>query len=338
MVEFVRSAATDPQVLAIKITLYRVGPNSPIVQALKEARENGKQVSALVELKARFDEEHNIEWASALERAGVHVVYGLLGLKTHAKMCLVVRREQGGIARYVHLGTGNYNPVTARIYTDLGFITTDEDIAADVTDLFNALTGYSKQRDYRKLLVSPVMMKAELLGRIKREVKCREETGSGYLAFKLNSLQDKAIIKALYKASQAGVKVDLQVRGICCLRPGVPRVSENIRVTSIVGRFLEHTRIFYFHNGGQEEIFLGSADLMPRNLNGRVETLFPVEDPLLLKSLRDDILGLHMKDNVKCWRLLPDGSYERVVPGATDPKVNSQLVRLTEPGSWHSEE
>jgi polyphosphate kinase len=338
MVEFVRSAATDPQVVAIKITLYRVGPNSPIVEALKEARENGKQVSALVELKARFDEENNIEWARALERAGVHVVYGLLGLKTHAKMCLVVRRERKGIVRYVHLGTGNYNPVTARIYTDIGFMTTDSDIAADVTDLFNALTGYSRQQTYKKLLVSPVAMKDQLLKRIRREIEWQEQRGSGYLAFKLNSLQDKTIVKALYKASQAGVCVDLQVRGICCLRPGLPRVSENITVTSVVGRFLEHTRIFYFRNGGDEEILLGSADLMPRNLKGRVETLFPVEDPHLLKSLRDDVLGLHMKDNVKSWRLQSDGTYKRIVPEKEDPEINSQLIRLNEVGSWHLED
>ncbi len=338
MVEFIRSAATDPQVLAIKITLYRVGPNSPIVEALKDARENGKQVSALVELKARFDEENNIEWASALERAGVHVVYGLLGLKTHAKMCLVIRKERDGIARYVHLGTGNYNPVTARIYSDLGFLTTNSEIAADVTDLFNALTGYSRQKTYKKLLVSPVTMKAELLARIKREIGWQGQRGTGYLAFKLNSLQDKAIIKALYKASQAGVRVDLQVRGICCLRPGLPRVSENITVTSVVGRFLEHARIFYFHNGGAEEILLGSADLMPRNLKGRVETLFPVEDPRLLKSLRDEILGLHMKDNVKSRSLLPDGAYVRARPESNEPEINSQLIRLNEVGGWHLED
>jgi len=338
MVEFIRTAARDPQVVAIKITLYRVGPNSPIVEALKAARANGKQVSALVELKARFDEENNIEWASALERAGVHVAYGLLGLKTHAKMCLVVRREREGIVRYVHLGTGNYNPVTAHIYTDLGFLTTDPEIAADVTDLFNALTGYSRQQTYQKLLVSPVTMKMELLARIRREIEWQEQRGSGYLAFKLNSLQDKTIIKTLYKASQAGVRIDLQVRGICCLRPGLPRVSENITVTSVVGRFLEHTRIFYFHNGGDEEILLGSADLMPRNLKGRVETLFPVEDPRLLKSLRDEILGLHMKDNVKARRLLSDSTYERVVPEANEPEIDSQLVRLNEIGSWHLEE
>jgi len=338
MVEFVRTAATDPEVLAIKITLYRVGPNSPIVEALKEARQNGKQVSALVELKARFDEENNIEWASALERAGVHVVYGLLGLKTHAKMCLVVRKERNGIARYVHLGTGNYNPVTARVYSDLGFLTTDSEIASDVTDLFNALTGYSRQQEYRKLLVSPVTMKTQLLLRIKREIEWQEKTGRGYLAFKLNALQDKAIIKSLYKASQAGVRVDLQVRGICCLRPGVPKVSENILVTSVVGRFLEHTRIFYFRNGGQEEILLGSADLMPRNLKGRVETLFPIEDPRLLQSIRDDILGLHMKDNVKCRKLLSDGSYIRIKLDEDGVEINSQLLRLNEVGSWHLED
>jgi polyphosphate kinase len=335
VIDFLRTAARDPNVLAIKQTLYRVGPNSPVVQALKDARENGKQVSALVELKARFDEENNIEWARALEQAGVHVVYGLVGLKTHAKMCLVVRKEKGGIARYVHLGTGNYNPVTARVYSDLGLLTRDPELTADCSDLFNALTGYSRQNTFNKLLVAPRGMREKLLARIRREIKCHEANGDGHLAFKMNSLVDKACIRALYGASQAGVRVDLQVRGICCLRPGVPRVSENISVTSVVGRFLEHTRIFYFHNGGEKEILIGSADLMPRNLNGRVETLFPVEDPKLLTAIRDDILKLHLSDNVKCWKLLPDGEYQRLERATEEPAVNSQLIRLGQPGSWH---
>ncbi|MDX1502650.1 MAG: polyphosphate kinase 1, partial [Thermoanaerobaculia bacterium] len=258
VVDFLHEAARDPKVLAIKQTLYRVGPDSPIVAALKEARERGKQVAALVELKARFDEQNNIVWARELERAGVHVVYGLLGLKVHCKMCLVVRRERDGIVRYVHLGTGNYNPVTARVYTDLGYLTRDAEIADDVSDLFNALTGYSRKTTYRKLLVAPQAMRRQLLERIQREIDHHEQEGNGHLAFKMNSLVDKRCIQALYRASQAGVKVDLQVRGICCLRPGLPGVSETITVTSVVGRFLEHPRIYYFRNGGDEEILLGS--------------------------------------------------------------------------------
>lgn len=335
VVDFVRAASRDPDVLAIKQTLYRVGPNSPIVQSLREARENGKQVSVLVELKARFDEENNIVWARALEQAGIHVVYGLLGLKTHAKMCLVVRREPDGLRRYVHLGTGNYNPVTARIYTDLGLLTSDPDLTADVSHLFNALTGYSRKDEYRKLLVAPGNMRDMLLQRIRREIAAHRKSGGGHIVLKMNSLVDKACIKALYEASMAGVRVQLQVRGICCLRPGVDRVSENIEVTSIVGRFLEHSRIYYFGNGGEDEVILGSADLMPRNLDGRVETLFPVEDERLKAAIRDDILSLHLSDNVKSRRLLSTGEYERVVPGRGEKKIDSQALQLESKGSWH---
>jgi polyphosphate kinase len=335
VVDFVRKAARDPQVLAIKQTLYRVGPNSPIVAALMKARENEKQVAVLVELKARFDEENNIIWARALERVGVHVVYGLMGLKTHAKLLLVVRREEDGIRRYVHMSTGNYNDVTARVYSDIGFFTSDPGIGNDVSDLFNALTGYSHKEEYRKLLVAPGKMRQQILERIDREIECHKKHADGYLAFKMNSLVDKPCIQALYRASQAGVKVDLQIRGICCLRPGVPGVSENIAVTSIVGRFLEHPRIFYFRNGGDEEILLGSADLMPRNLDRRVEQLFPVEDPHLRQALRDDILDVHLRDNVQSRRLLPDGSYERVHPQDGEAKLNSQLWMIEHRGIWN---
>jgi polyphosphate kinase len=338
VVDFVRQAAQDPDVLAIKQTLYRVGPNSPIVQALQEARENGKQVSVLVELKARFDEENNIVWARALERAGVHVVYGLLGLKTHAKVCLVVRREPDGLMRYLHLGTGNYNPVTARMYTDLGYLTADPALAADASQLFNSLTGYSGKHSYAKLLVAPGEMRRQMLERIQREIARHQQDGNGHIAFKMNSLVDKACIKALYQASMAGVRVDLQVRGICCLRPGVKRVSENITVTSVVGRFLEHPRIYYFRNGGDEELLLGSADLMPRNLDGRVETLFPIEDGRFLKAIRDDILFRHLRDNVQSRRLLSNGEYERLAPSGGEPAVDSQAEMLAKPGSWHYDE
>ncbi len=333
IVDFINEAANDPDVLTIKQTLYRVGPDSPIVKALMEARENGKQVAVLVELKARFDETNNIVWARALERAGVHVAYGLLGLKTHAKMSLVVRREKAGITRYVHLGTGNYNPVTARIYTDLGYLSSDPSLANDVSDLFNALTGYSRKETYRKLLVAPASMRSEMLRRIDREIEVHAAHGKGHIAFKLNSLADKACIQALYRASQAGVKVELQIRGICCLRPGVPGISENITVTSIVGRFLEHSRIFYFHNDGDEEILMGSADLMPRNLGGRVETLFPVDDPAIRDAVRDDILFTHLRDTHGARRLLADGSFESLRP-ADGSGLDTQRLILKHRRSW----
>jgi len=338
VVRFVREAARDPEVLAIKQTLYRVGPDSPIVAALMAARENGKQVAVLVELKARFDEENNIVWARSLEEAGVHVVYGLVGLKTHAKICLVVRHEQDGIRRYVHMATGNYNDVTARLYADLGYFTCDADLGADLSDLFNALTGYSQKDEYRKLLVAPGRMQEEIVARIDREIEQHEKTGDGYIAFKMNALVDKHCIHALYRASQAGVKVDLQPRGICCLRPGVPGVSETIQVTSIVGRFLEHARIYYFRNGGDEEIWTGSADLMPRNLYRRVETLFPVEDPGLKRALKDQILDVHLQDSVKARRMLSDGTYERVQPEEGEPPLDSQVWLIENRGAWHGEE
>lgn len=322
VVDFIREAANDPSVLAIKQTLYRVGANSPIVDALMEARQNGKQVAVLLEIQARFDEENNIAWARALEDEGVHVVYGVLGLKTHAKMCMVVRRESDGLQRYVHLGTGNYNTVTSRIYTDISFFSNDPDIGADVSDLFNALTGYSRQNQFRKLLVAPGNLRRQILDRIEREVARHREQGDGYIAFKMNALVDKQCIKALYEASQAGVKIDLQVRGICCLLPGQPGISDNITVTSIVGRFLEHARIYYFRNGGDDEVLLGSADLMPRNLDRRVEVVFPLEDRHLRKMVIDDILKLHLRDNQKARRLNSTGTYEPAV--ADGPPVNSQ--------------
>jgi polyphosphate kinase len=291
-----------------------------------------------VELKARFDEENNIVWARALEGAGVHVVYGLMGLKTHAKICLVVRRERDGITRYVHMGTGNYNAVTSRIYADLGFCTCDPDIGADVSDLFNALTGYSRQARYRKLLVAPTVMRRQILERIERETERHRQFGDGYLAFKMNALVDKACIQALYRASQAGVKIDLQVRGICCLRPGVPGLSETITVTSIVGRFLEHARIYCFHNGGNDELLLGSADLMPRNLDRRVEILFPVENARLREALRRNILDVHLKDTAKTRRLLADGSYEPVVPPPGKAPLNSQAWLIDHRGIWNADE
>ena len=338
VIRFIREAARDPEVLAIKIALYRVGPDSPVVAALMDARENGKQVAVLVELKARFDEENNIVWARSLERAGVHVVYGLVGLKTHAKVSVVIRHEPEGIRRYIHLGTGNYNDETARVYADIGYFTCDPALGKDVTVLFNGLTGYSRNEEYKKLLVAPGDMRKGIISRINREIKQHQEHGDGYLAFKMNSLVDNQCIKALYRASQAGVKVDIQARGICCLRPGIPGVSDNISVTSIVGRFLEHARIYYFQNGGEEEILLGSADLMPRNLNRRVETLFPVDDEVIKSSIRDEILNIHLKDNVKTRRMLSDGSYEPIVLGDKEKPFNSQEWLIKNRGKWHHAE
>ncbi len=324
IVEFLREAAHDPDVLAIKQTLYRVNPKSPIIDALLEARVNGKQVAVLVELKARFDEENNIEWARKLEDEGVHVVYGVRGLKTHAKVCLVIRRESDGIRRYVHLGTGNYNVVTSRIYTDLSYFTCDPAISHDVSDLFNSLTGYSRNNAYSKLLVAPTRMRQQLLDRIEREVRRHRQHGDGYIAFKMNALVDRQCIQALYQASQAGVRIDLQVRGICCLRPGLPGVSETITVTSVVGRFLEHARIYYFRHGGEHEVLIGSADLMPRNLDHRVELIAPIEHPRWRDLIISDILGVGLRDNMQARRLLADGTYERLQPATGEAVVNSQ--------------
>ncbi len=324
VVEMIREAANDPNVLAIKQTLYRVGANSPIVEALMEARRNDKQVAVLVEIQARFDEEHNIAWARALEDEGIHVVYGVLGLKTHAKMCMVVRREPHGLKRYVHLGTGNYNTITSRVYADLSFFTCDETIGRDVADLFNSLTGYARHGSFRKLLVAPGSLRDEILSRIEREVQRQLTHGDGYLAFKMNALVDKECILALYRASQAGVHVDLQIRGMCCLKPGIPGLSETIEVTSIVGRYLEHARIFYFKNGGADEVLLGSADLMPRNLDRRVEVVFPVESPGLRKRIFAEIIQVHLRDTQQARRLLPDGNYEGVVPADGEERFDSQ--------------
>lgn len=323
IVNFLNLAAEDPNVLAIKQTLYRVGPNPPIVRALMRARENGKQVTVLVELKARFDEESNIEWAKALEKAGVHVVYGLLGLKTHCKVSLVVRREKEGIRRYLHLSTGNYNVITARLYTDMGLMTTNEAFGADATELFNYLTGYSNQREYRKFLVAPVNLRQGLLDLIEREIEHGE---NGYIIAKSNSLVDPKIIRALYQASQAGVKVDLIIRGICCLRPGLPHISENIRVFSIIGRYLEHARVYYFQNIDNPTMYIGSADLMPRNIDRRVEVLFPIENPALLQNIVDNVLQIYLRDTAKAHVLQSNGEY---IPRNTlveegEPLFNSQ--------------
>ncbi len=324
---FITEAAYDPNVLAIKMTLYRTSGDSPIIQALIAAAENGKQVAVLVELKARFDEENNINWAKALEKAGVHVVYGLVGLKTHTKIVLVVRQEDNKIRRYVHIGTGNYNPKTAKLYTDLGLLSCREDLGADLTDLFNFLTGYSRQKSYRKLLVAPVNLRDRMTAMIQREIEHCRNSRTGRIVAKMNALVDQQIIATLYQASQAGVQIDLIVRGICCLRPGIKKVSENIRVISIIGRFLEHSRIFYFQNGGKEEVYIGSADWMTRNLSRRVEAVTPIEDPEIAKDLQE-ILGIMLADNRQAWELESDGTYIQRQPEEGSQPQSSQRILM----------
>jgi len=338
VIDLLKKASTDPNVLAIKTCLYRVGRKSPIVQALLDAAEEEKQVAALVELKARFDEESNIEWARALESEGVHVVYGLIGLKIHCKVAMVVRREGAHIARYIHLSTGNYNSVTTHLYTDIGMFTASKEVADDVTDLFNYLTGYSAKADYKRLLVSPVNLRARMEAMIQREIEHQTQGRKSHLIFKTNALVDPEMIQLLYRASQAGVRVQLLVRGICCLRPGLDGISDCIEVTSIVGRFLEHSRIYYFHNGGDEEVYLGSADLMPRNLDHRVEILFPLVDQKLVARVRDEFLERYLSDTVKARRMLSDGSYVRKKPANGKAAFNSQESWIPKRRSMESHE
>ncbi len=339
VVNFVRQAAKDPDVLAIKQTLYRVSGNSPIIAALAQAAENGKQVSVLVELKARFDEENNIVWAKKLEKAGCHVIYGLVGLKTHSKITLVVRREETGIRRYVHLATGNYNDSTAKLYTDCGIFTCDERFGEDATAVFNMLSGYSEPKRWNKLIVAPIWMKDRFLSLIEREAENAKKGLPAQIRAKMNSLCDPKIMAGLYYASSCGVQVELLVRGICCLKVGIPGVSENIQVRSIVGEFLEHSRIFYFENGGNPEIYMGSADWMPRNLDRRVEIVFPVEDEKIKKEL-EHVLDLEFRDNVKAHLLQPDGTYVKPDKrGKT--QINSQMefcMEATEKASLHKHE
>lgn len=324
VVDFIEQAASDERVLAIKQTLYRTSSDSPIVRALQMAADNGKQVTAVIELKARLDEERNILWARELEKAGVHVVFGFIGLKTHCKVALVVRREDDGIRRYVHLGTGNYNPQTARVYTDLGIFTCNPDFCDDASALFNYLTGYSELPQWRKLIVAPSRMQAFMIERIAQEAANVQAGKPGRIIAKINGLLEPAIVQSLYKASQAGVKIDLLCRGICALRPGIPGVSENIRVTSIIDRFLEHSRIFYFHNNGDPQVYVGSADWMDRNLSRRVEVVFPIEQPDLKHRVIHEILAVSQADNVKARELLSDGTYHRVDRVSGQPALRSQ--------------
>ncbi len=327
VVRFIEEAADDPNVLAIKQTLYRTSGDSPIARALSRASENGKQVAVLIELKARLDEANNIAWARRMEENGVHVVYGLIGLKTHCKVALVVRREGGGIKRYVHLGTGNYNPQTARQYTDLSLFTARQEIAEDVTALFNMLTGYSVPPQWKRLAVAPMGLQQRVLELIDRETQRARKGEPARIVAKMNSLVEATVIRALYAASQAGVEIDLLVRGICCLRPGVPGVSERIRVFSVVDRFLEHSRVFAFGTGTSTEVFLSSADWMPRNFMRRIEVMFPVEDPAVRARLLDEVLGVALKDNVKARQLGVDGVYSPI-PTTEGPGVRSQMLLL----------
>ena len=326
--DFINEAVDDEDVVAIKICLYRTGPESPIPPALIRAAEKGKQVTVLIEIKARFDEEHNIEWANKLDEAGVHVVYGVLGLKTHGKLTLVVRREGNSLKRYVHIASGNYNPTTSCFYTDVGLFTCDDKVGADATEMFNYLTGWSRQVDYRKLLVAPVNLKQKTSELIDREIHHCQQGRPAHIVAKFNRLADKDIIEKLYDASKAGVKIDLIVRGVCMLRPGVPGLSENITVRNVIGRFLEHSRVFYFANGGNDEVYIGSADWMSRNLKYRIEVVAPVREPPLLHYLRDVLLAAYLRDNVKARELQPDGSYARIQREPGEKPFDSQQFFL----------
>jgi polyphosphate kinase len=323
--DFIKEAAEDPDVLAIKMCLYRTGADSPIPPLLIDAVERGKQVTVLVELKARFDEENNIEWAKKFERAGIHVIYGLMGLKTHCKTTLIVRRENDKLRRYVHLATGNYNPETSAVYTDLGLLTSDEQIGEDATELFNYLTAYSQNDGFRKLLVAPLNLRERMVEMIGRETANARDGKSARIIAKFNRLADVEIIRALYEASQAGVEIDLIVRGICMLRPSIPGLSENIRVRSIVGPLLEHSRVYYFANAGEEEIYIGSSDWMPRNLDRRVEVITPIENANLKSYLKNEYLAGYLRDNVKARELQSDGFYKRVAPESNEMEFNVQL-------------
>jgi polyphosphate kinase len=335
IIELFRESVQDPDVLEISITLYRMDANSPVVDALIEAAKKGKKVTAVIELKAKFDEENNINLAGKLKEAGVNVVYNFPNFKVHAKLCLIVRKEKAGIARYSHIGSGNYNSVTARIYGDIAYLTARPEIGEELSELFNVLPHGLQEQEFKYLLVAPKTLKKEILQRIEREITVQRKTGNGYLAFKLNNLEEKDVIQGLFKASMAGVKIDLNVRGICCLRPGIKGVSDTLSVISIVGRFLEHARIYYFQNEGQDEILIGSSDLMFRNLNERIEVVFAVPDPEIRRAILENILRIHLQDNVKSRRLLADGTYERVKPKEGQEIINSQSWLIEHRGIWH---
>jgi len=335
IIDLLKEAAQDPEVENISITMYRMDANSPIVGALIEAAQNGKKVTAIVELKAKFDEENNILLVSKLRQAGVITVYNFPNLKVHAKLCLITRHEKTGLMRYSHIGSGNYNAVTAKIYGDTGYLTANHEVGLELEELFHSLINGLQEKDFKHLLVAPKSLKNEILSRINREILAHQQTGRGYLAFKLNNLEDRDIIEALYRASMAGIKVELNVRALCVLRPGIPEVSDNISVISIVGRFLEHARIYYFENGGQGDLLLGSSDMMFRNLNERVEVLFSVPDPQIRRIIFDYMLKIHLNDNVKARKLLHNGTYQRIIPKQGETSLNSQFWLIQNRGIWH---
>jgi polyphosphate kinase len=335
IIDLLREGAIDNDVSEICITMYRMDHKSPIVDALIEAARNGKKVTAIVELKAKFDEENNILLVTKLRSGGVNTVYNFPNFKVHAKLCLITRKEKTGIARYSHIGSGNYNAVTAKIYGDIGYLTANPEVGLELADLFSAIINGVQEKETKHLLVAPKTLKREILRRIDREISVRQKTGRGYLAFKLNNLEEKEIIQALYKASMAGIKIDLNVRGLCCLRPGIPGVSDNISVISIVGRFLEHARIYYFRNDAQDEVLIGSSDMMFRNLNERIEVLLSVPDPYLRQAILENMLKISLKDNVKARRLLPDGTYERVAVKEGEEVINSQVWLIKNRGIWN---
>jgi polyphosphate kinase 1 len=335
VVDLLKEAATDTDVQKICITMYRMDHKSPIVDALIEAAGKGKNVTVIIELKAKFDEENNILLAAKLKEAGVNIVYNFPNFKVHAKLCLIERREKAGVTRYSHLGSGNYNAATAKVYGDIGYLTANPEVGAELEELFNILINGLQEKEFKHLLVAPKTLKPEILSRIDREIAFHRRTGNGYIAIKLNNLEEKEVIQALYRASMAGIKIDLNVRGLCCLKPGIPGVSDNISVISIVGRFLEHARIFYFQAGEESEVLIGSSDLMFRNLNERVEVLFSVPDPQLRRAILEHMLKIHLEDNVKARKLLVDGSYQRVTPKEGEEIVNSQVWLIQNRGIWH---
>jgi polyphosphate kinase len=335
IIDLLKKAAKDPDVLDICITLYRMDSKSPVIDALIEAAQNGKKVTAVIELKAKFDEENNINLTSKLRDAGVNAVYNFPSFKVHAKLCLIVRKEKAKIVRYSHIGSGNYNSVTAKIYGDIGYLTARPEIGEELSELFGVLSHGLQDQEFKHLLVAPKTLKKEILRRIEREIIVQQKSGQGYLAFKLNNLEEKDVIKALYKASMAGVKIDLNVRGICCLRPDIKGISYNISVNSIVGRFLEHARIYYFQNGGDDEILIGSSDLMFRNLNERIEVVLAIPDYRIMSTILENMLKIHLQDNVKSRRLLSDGTYERVKPEKGHELINSQCWLIENRGIWH---
>ena len=335
IIDLLREAARDSNVLEICITMYRMDHNSPVVDALIEAAEKGKKVTAIVELKAKFDEENNILLVSKLREGGINTVYNFPKFKVHAKLCLIVKKENKGIVRYSHIGSGNYNAVTAKIYGDIGYLTANPEVGAELEELFNIIINGLQEKEFKHLLVAPKTLKSEILGRIGREISFHQKTGKGYLAFKLNNLEETEIIQALYRASMAGIKIDLNVRGLCCLKPGIKGISDNISVISIVGRFLEHARIYYFHDDAEEEVLIGSSDMMFRNLNERVEVLLSVPDPYLRSAILEYMLKIHLHDNVKARRLLPDGTYERVTPKEGEKIMNSQAWLIQNRGIWN---